>query len=123
VYFLQRWPSQRAVQRIRQRVKALTPHHACHRDVRDIIAHLNPVLRGWGTYFRTGNAAIKFGHVDRYVAWRLKRLQMQRQGRQLRPGHAARWTPAFFHALGLHRLRGTVHYPEAATCRLPNAPW
>jgi group II intron reverse transcriptase/maturase len=114
LYFLQRWPSQRAMQRIRQRVKALTPHAWCHRDLRNIIAQLNPVLRGWGAYFRTGNAAIKFGQVDTYVAWRLKRLRMQRQGRQLRPGQATPWTPDFFHALGLHRLRGTIRYPDAA---------
>jgi RNA-directed DNA polymerase len=114
VYYLQRWPSQRAMQRIRQRVKALTPRTGCHRDLRDTIAQLNPVLRGWGAYFRTGNAAIKFGQVDDYVHWRLKRLRMQRQGRQLRPGQAAQWTPDFFHALGLHRLRGTIRYPVAA---------
>ena len=57
VYYLQRWPSPRAMQRIRQRVKALTPRAVCHRDLRDTIAQLNPVLRGWGAYFRTGNAA------------------------------------------------------------------
>ena len=32
-----------------------------------MIASLNPVLRGWCNYFRTGNAAIKFGQVDAYV--------------------------------------------------------
>jgi RNA-directed DNA polymerase len=114
VYYLQRWPSHRAMRRIRQRVKACTPRGACHRDLRETIAQLNPVLRGWGAYFRTGNAAIKFGQVDDYVAWRLKRLLVKRHGRQLRPGQAARWTPDFFHTLGLHRLRGTIRYPDAA---------
>ena len=114
VYYLQRWPSQRAMQRIRQRVKALTPRAVCHRDLRETIAQLNPVLRGWGGYFRTGNAAIKFGQVDDYVHRRLTRLLVKRHGRQLRAGQAAPWTGDFFHALGLHRLRGTIQYPEAA---------
>jgi RNA-directed DNA polymerase len=114
VYYLQRWPSLRAMRRIRQRVKACTPRGVCHRDLRETLAQLNPVLRGWGAYFRTGNAAIKFGQVDDYVAWRLKRLLMKRHGRNLRTGQAAQWTPDFFHALGLHRLRGTIQYPEAA---------
>jgi RNA-directed DNA polymerase len=114
VYFLQRWPSPRAMRRIRQRVKDLTSRAVCHRDMRDTIARLNPVLRGWGAYFRTGNAAIKFGQVDDYVTWRLKRLFVRRHGRQLRAGQAAQWTGDFFHALGLHRLRGTIRYPEAA---------
>ena len=114
VYYLQRWPSQRAMHRIRQRVKALTPRAVCHRDLRETIAQLNPVLRGWGGYFRTGNAAIKFGQVDDYVHRRLTRLLVKRHGRQLRAGHAAQWSGDFFHALGLHRLRGTIRYPEAA---------
>ena len=114
VYYLQRWPSHHAMHRIRQRVKAQTPRGACHRDLRETIAQLNPVLRGWGAYFRTGNAAIKFGQVDDYVAWRLQRLLVQRHGRNLRPSQATQWTPDFFHALGLHRLRGTIRYPEAA---------
>jgi RNA-directed DNA polymerase len=114
VYFLQRWPSPRAMQRVRQRVKALTPPSVCHRDLRDTIAQLNPVLRGWAGYFRTGNAAIKFGQVDDYVYWRLKRLLVKRHGRHLRAGQTTQWTGDFFHALGLHRLRGTIRYPEAA---------
>ena len=114
VYYLQRWPSDRAMRRIRQRVKAATSRGACHRPLRDTIAQLNPVLRGWGAYFRTGNAAIKFGQVDDHVAWRLKRLLLKRHGRHLRPGQAAQWTPDYFHALGLHRLRGTIRYPETA---------
>lgn len=93
---------------------ALTPRQVCHRDLRETIAQLNPVLRGWGAYFRTGNAAAKFGQVDDYVNWRLKRLLVKRHGRQLRAGQATRWTGDFFHALGLHRLRGTIRYPEAA---------
>jgi hypothetical protein len=102
------------MQRVRARVKALTPRSRCHRPLRETIAQLNPVLRGWGTYFRTGNAAIKFGQVDDYVARRLKRLLLQRHGRNLRAGQAAQWTPDYFHALGLARLRGTIQYPEAA---------
>ena len=47
-----------------------------------MIAELNPILRGWGNYFRTGNAADKFIQIDRYVAWRLKRLLRQAQGPQ-----------------------------------------
>jgi RNA-directed DNA polymerase len=78
------------------------------------IALLNPVLRGWGAYFRTGNAATQFGQVDDYAVRRLKRLLLQRHGRNLRAGQADLWTPDYFHALGLCRLRGTIRYPEAA---------
>ena len=112
LYFLQRWPSQRSMQRIRQRVKELTPRSRCHADMRDIIADLNPVLRGWGEYFRTGNAAQRFNQLDTYVWQRLRTLRVKRKGRHLRPGEVERWSRDYFHNLGLHRLRGTVRYPE-----------
>jgi group II intron reverse transcriptase/maturase len=114
VYFLQRGPSQRSMSRIKQRVKRLTPRSRCHQDPRDVIVTLNPVLRGWGQYFRTGNASDHFREVDRYVCWRLKRLRIKRKGRHLKPGEAKRWTEAYFNSLGLHRLRGTIRYPGAA---------
>jgi group II intron reverse transcriptase/maturase len=115
LYFLQRWPSQRSMKRVRERVKGLTGRDRSGvRDVRRVIRDLNPVLRGWGNYFRTGNAAKKFNQLDSYVWWRLRRLMIQRKGRHLHAGQSEQWTRDFFHALGLHRLRGTVQYPEAA---------
>jgi group II intron reverse transcriptase/maturase len=120
VYFLHRWPSQRSMQRVRARIKAVTPRSRCHADLRDVIAELNPILRGWAGYFRTGNAAKRFNQLDGYVWRRLRSLRIQRKGRNLRPGEAARWTRESFWNLGLHRLRGTVRYPEAAQCGGPN---
>jgi len=112
LYFLQRWPSRRSMQRIRQRVKDLTPRSRCHADIRDVIADLNPLLRGWGNYFRTGNAAQRFNQLDSYVWRRLMSLRVKRKGRQLRPDEVELWTREYFETLGLTRLRGTVRYPE-----------
>ncbi|MDC0721577.1 group II intron reverse transcriptase/maturase [Nannocystis bainbridge] len=115
VYFLQRWPSTRSMTRARQRVKELTgSNRNGAKDVRVIIRDINPVLRGWGNYFRTGNAAVKFNRIDTYVWSRLRRFMMRRKGRHLRAGEVESWTRDFFHNHGLHRLRGTVQYPEAA---------
>ena len=114
LYFLHRWPSQRSMQRIRQRVKELTPRGRCHADIREVIAAINPVLRGWGNYFRTGNAAQRFNQLDSYVWTRLRGLRIKRKGRNLREGEVDNWSREYFWNLGLHRLRGTVQYPEAA---------
>ncbi len=116
LYFLNRWPSHRAMKRVKQRVKELTPESRKHEDIQAVIASINPVLRGWGNYFRTGNAARKFNQVDSYVWRRLLKLRLKRKGRQLAPGEATRWTSQRFWDLGLHRLRGTVRYPESAQC-------
>jgi group II intron reverse transcriptase/maturase len=115
VYFLQRWPSQRSLKRVRQRVKELTGRHRNGvKDVRVLIRDLNPVLRGWGNYFRTGNAHAKFTDLDRYVVGRLRTFLVKRKGRNLRAGEVERWTRDFFEAHGLIRLRGTIQYPGAA---------
>jgi group II intron reverse transcriptase/maturase len=115
VYFLQRWPSHRSMKRVRQRVKDVTGRDRSGvKDVRVIIADLNPVLRGWGNYFRSGNAGRKFLQVDDYVRQRLRAFMVKRKGRTLRAGQSQHWTSVFFHALGLHRLRGTVQYLEVA---------
>ena len=114
LYFLHRWPSQRSMKRIKQRVKALTPRGRCHEDIRDVIAILNPVLRGWSNYFRSGNAAQRFNQLDSYVWRRMRSLRIERKGRHLKPGEMDRWTRDSFYNLGLVRLRGTVKYPEAS---------
>lgn len=111
LYFLQRWPSRCSMQRVRQRVKELTPKSRCHADIREVIGELNPVLRGWGNYFRTGNAARQFGSLDSYVVRRLHDLRVHRKGRHLKAREAAGWTREYFESLGLHRLRGTICYP------------
>jgi group II intron reverse transcriptase/maturase len=112
LYYLQRWPSQRSLRRIRQRVKELTPRSAQHRDLRDVIEEINPVVRGWGLYFRTGNASKQFVQIDRYVVDRLRTLRRKRKGRNLHAGEMQTWTREAFEDLGLCHLRGTIRFPE-----------
>jgi RNA-directed DNA polymerase len=114
-YYLQRWPSVRAMKRVRARIKALTGSNRAGMDIRDVIAAINPVLRGWGNYFRTGNANVKFSQIDHYVERRLWRLMRKRYGRNLKPGQWESWTREWFEAHGLYRLRGTIRYPGLAS--------
>lgn len=113
-YYLHRWPSQRSMKRARQRVKALTDRSQVGMELEVVIERLNLFLRGWGNYFRTGNAHSKFVQLDGHVVWRLKRLLIKKRGRNLRAGQADCWTPAWFHDQGLHRLGGTIRYPNTA---------
>ena len=114
-YYLHRWPSQRAMKRIRDKVRDRTGRNRVGvKDIRIIIAELNPTLRGWGNYFRTGNAARKFRQIDDYVVRRLRRLLIKKRGRNLHAGQAREWTEEWFNGHGLHRLRATIRYPKAA---------
>jgi len=113
-HYLHRWPSLRAMKRARAKIKALTGRSQVGMELEDVIGRLNLFLRGWGNYFRTGNAHQRFTTMDRYVVWRLKRLLIKKRGRNLRAGQVERWTPAWFHDQGLHKLMGTIRYPKAA---------
>ena len=113
-YYLHRWPSQRSMKRARQRIKAMTGRSQVGMELRAVITRLNLFLRGWGNYFKTGNSAIKFVTLDRYVWWRMFRLMCKKRGRNLHAGQATRWTSTWFHDQGLHKLMGTIRYPKAA---------
>ena len=113
-YYLHRWPSQRAMNRLREKIRDRTGRSRGGTDIRDVIADLNPLLRGWGNYFRTGNAAAKFRQVDDYVVRRLRKIMVRKRGRNLRPGQWLEWDEDWFNGHGLYRLRGTIRYPRAA---------
>lgn len=120
--YLYRWPSPRAMKAIRTRIHELTERRrwAGMKDIREVIGEINPVLRGWGNYFRTGNASGKFNQVDRYVHRRLLRLLAQRGGqRKWKPGrhpfNPKQWPHGrFVQEHGLYKLLGTIRYPGGA---------
>jgi RNA-directed DNA polymerase len=115
--YLFRWPSQKALKALRSRVRELTDRRrrAGVTDIREVILELNPVLRGWGNYFRTGNASRQFQQVDRYVTQRLTRLVGSRRGWQHRPFHVSEWSHTrFVEDFGLYKLLGTIRYPGGA---------
>src|SRR5262249_32975003 len=106
-YYLHRWPSTRSMNRVRARIHELTgPKSNGEKDGRAVIARLNPVLRGWGNYFRSGNANDCFNSLDTYLQERLRRFMCRRYGRKLRAGQAKAWTPDWFWNHGLHRFLG-----------------
>jgi RNA-directed DNA polymerase len=102
------------MKRLREKAHARTGGNRVGADIREVIADLNPLLRGWGNDFRTGNAAVKFRQIDYYVVNRLHSLIVRKRGRNLRAGQADAWTEDWFNGHGLYRLRGTIRYPKAA---------
>jgi len=116
-WYCQRWPSGRAMASIRAKVKEITaPRSRLKWPIGDLVAELNPVLRGWGNYFRWGNSARKFSQVDDYVRERLALFDSKK-----RQKHGRRWGAAHTYAwatrLAVHRLSGTVRYIPTATVR------
>ncbi|MGD9998745.1 MAG: group II intron reverse transcriptase/maturase [Acidimicrobiia bacterium] len=106
-FFLQRWPSQKAMSSIRGKVKALTHRRLVGLDMGVIIGTLNRTLRGWGNYFRWGNSAHKFTTIDGYVHMRLAMLASAKHGLTGRNwGH--RFNLHWLKQFKVHRLSGNV---------------
>jgi RNA-directed DNA polymerase len=114
-HFMQRWPSPKATKKLRDRVRELTSKRQSGKEVKQIIAELTPVLRGWGNYFRTGNADREFNKMDGFVVRSLRRWQYRRGGQ--RPTKRVPYTGDQLYGMGLHKLMGTVKYPAQATLR------
>ena len=112
-WYMQRWPSPKATQRLRDRVRELTTPRAAGKDLKQMIEDLTPIVRGWGNYFRTGNADREFNRMDSFVYLRLTRWLYRRGGQRAR--RSTDWTSQSFWDMGLPKLQGTVRYPSQAT--------
>ncbi|HKX02457.1 MAG TPA: group II intron reverse transcriptase/maturase [Methylomirabilota bacterium] len=111
--YLQSWPSRRAMQQVRDRIKAITaPRHRLPEPIEPIVAEVNRVVRGWGAYFRVGNSTRKLHAVDEYVRERLAGFLVKKTRRGWHRQRRDTW--AFFERLGVHRLTGTVKWYTAA---------
>lgn len=106
-FYLQRWPSVRALRVLRDKVRAATHRSQATRSVSAVVADLNPILKGWGAYFRNGNSGRKFNAVDGYVNERLAIMASRKYGLAGR-NWATRFTSGWVTRLGVYRLTGTV---------------
>jgi RNA-directed DNA polymerase len=105
--YLSKWPSPRAMASVRAKVRDHTDRRFASRDLHDVVKDLNPVLRGWGMYFRYGNSNRKFATVDSYVHWRLSKLASVKYATRGRL-RASRFNYGWATELGIYRLTGSV---------------
>lgn len=101
-----RWPSQRAMKAIRTKIKQATaPRAKLFWPVEDLVKELNPVLRGWGAYFRGIGTSRQMHQIDRYV---VRRLALFIRKKHHRP--TMRWAScnslSWQRSVGLYRLSG-----------------
>jgi len=94
-------PRARAIQRLRDKVRHLTRRNQPRR-MDEIVALLNPVLRGWGRFFRIGGLRQIGRRLDRWILRRLRAFMAKRW----RTANWWRYSETFFYRrLGLHSLR------------------
>ena len=71
VTFLARWPSRKAMQHARDRIRFMTMRARLAAPVEQVVQEINLFLRGWAGYFRYGNSAHAFDQIRRYAVMRL----------------------------------------------------
>ncbi|MGB0091873.1 MAG: group II intron maturase-specific domain-containing protein [Solirubrobacteraceae bacterium] len=63
--------SREALTSIRRKVKALTGRSTTNLELSELIAALNPILRGWANHFRHAAAKHTFDNLGYYAWWRI----------------------------------------------------
>jgi len=116
VRYLARWPSVRAMQAARIRIREITDRRLLWRPPEEIVANLNRFLIGWGGYFRRGNSSRHFDKIDHYAFDRVARFLGERHQAR-RPLKDGRGLLARRRDLIPRRLVGTVRHGVAHAAR------
>lgn len=113
--FLARWPSRKAMQHARDRIRFMTMRARLAAPVEQVVQEINLFLRGWAGYFRYGNSAHAFDKIRSYALMRLALFIAKRHQR----GRAWGFTQVYRspNAFGLVSLNGIVVAPR------PNRAW
>jgi group II intron reverse transcriptase/maturase len=116
VTFLARWPSDKAMQHARDRIRQLTGRSRLLLNVETVVGDINVFLRGWAGFYRYGHSAIRFGKIRNYAVERLAIFigKRHKRGRRFGLNVVAYRSP---NQCGLISLNGIVVAPRA------NKPW
>lgn len=100
-----KWPRQKSLQKLQDKLRPLT-RRTHGRSLNDIIAKVNPILRGWHGYFRESHPTGLRGPDG----WLRRRLRALLRKREKRPGYGLsqadswKWPNRWFAAQGLWSL-------------------
>lgn len=113
----QRWVRKKSLNALREKIRVRTPRTRGD-SLEDIIASLNPVLKGWFGYFKHA-APYAFQSVDGFVRRRLRAILRRRnrrpgQGRNRRDH--TQWPNAFFADLGLFTMSEAYQLARQSRC-------
>jgi RNA-directed DNA polymerase len=74
------WPGKKAMKAVRNRIRERTDRSALGLPMAEIVAQLNPIIRGWRNYFVIGHSMRQLRMLDRYVWFRLWKSATARHG-------------------------------------------
>jgi group II intron reverse transcriptase/maturase len=94
------YPREKSIRHFKEQIRARTRRKAPV-STRELIAEINPVIRGWGLYFCKAHVRKLFAHLDR---WILRRIWSQRLKRWRNRGWRQLPERYLYGELGLVRL-------------------
>jgi RNA-directed DNA polymerase len=113
----ERWVRKKSLMGLRDKIRALTRRNRGD-SIAEIIASINPLLRGWFGYFQHAHR-YTFSSVDGFVRRRLRAI-LRRQLHRPAHGHClrdhTRWPNAFFANLGLFTMSEALRLARQSRC-------
>jgi hypothetical protein len=115
VVFLARWPSQKAMEHARERIREITARRRLRLPVEQVVQEVTRYLRRWAGYFRYGNSAHFFDKSSSFALLRIALFVAKRHNKRRGYGWAVVYqSPRWLELVSLH---GCVVAPR------PNRPW
>jgi RNA-directed DNA polymerase len=89
--YLNMFPSKKALERERQKLREMTGPRMCFKPIRGMIAEINRHLVGWSQYFSPGYSRHAFRQINGFTRQRLTRHLKRRSQRPYRPPKGVTW--------------------------------
>jgi RNA-directed DNA polymerase len=124
-WFVYTYPSKKALLAVCDKVRTLTKRPT-NQSLAELLHRINPVLRGWASYFKHGVSKATFSYLDTY-AWRrvvgwLRRKHHQTGWKWLRRRYLPGWRPTEGTATLFNPAKVTVSRYRYRGARIPS-PW
>jgi RNA-directed DNA polymerase len=123
--FVYTYPSKKALLAVCDKVRTLTKGPT-NQSLAELLHRINPVLRGWASYFKHGVSKATFSYLDtlawrRVVGW-LRRKHHRTGWKWLRRRYLPRWRPTEGTATLFNPAKVTVSRYRYRGARIPS-PW
>lgn len=78
-------PSKKAMKKVKDAIRIITCRKSAYEDMEQKVEKLNPLIRGWRSYFQHGNSTKRFKQLDEYVWMKLwRRVYYRRKQKKYR---------------------------------------